>query len=72
MKPKSRVAWAKEAARAHTDLTVFAVIVAILEGGTVSAAAQPDDFKIIRLCQSAQQKCLRRYDQAVDALDRCK
>jgi hypothetical protein len=47
---------------------VFASIVAILEGGTVSANAQPDDFKIIRICQAAQQKALHRYDRACDAL----
>lgn len=62
----------KAVTEAHTDLTVFAAIVAILEGGTVSARAQPDDFKVIALCQRAQQKCLRRYDRAVAALSHIK
>lgn len=59
---------AKAMVQAHTDLNIFAAIVAILEGGTVSADAQPDDFKIIKLCQRAQAKCLRRYDRAHAAL----
>lgn len=58
----------KAVVEAHTDLTVFASIVSILEGGTVSARAQPDDFKIIAMCQRAQQRCLTRYDKARDAL----
>lgn len=58
----------KAAVEAHADLNIFAAVVAILEGGTVSASAQPDDFKVIALCNSAQQKCLRRYDRAIAAL----
>ena len=55
---------AQEMAEAHTDLSVFAAVVALLEGGLLSAGAQPDDFKIIALAKRAQVKCLRRFDRA--------
>ena len=55
---------AQTAARSHSDLNIFAAIVAILEGGCIyrsNATAQ----KIIGICQREQQKLLRDYDQAV-------
>lgn len=55
---------AKAMAQAHTDLNVFGAIVELLEGGLVSADVQPDDFRIIDLAKRAQQRCLRRYDEA--------
>lgn len=55
----------REANAAHTDLNIFAAVVALLEGGLVSSGAQPDDFKIIKLAQQAQARCLRRYDDAM-------
>jgi hypothetical protein len=68
-KPKKTAAqWAKEAAVARSDLNIFAAVVALLEGGTVSADANPDDFAVIKRCQSAQQRCLRRYDRALEKL----
>lgn len=57
----------KEAAKAHSDLNIFYGVVALLEGGTVSADAQPDDFKIIALAKRAAQRCLVRYDRACTA-----
>lgn len=68
MAKKSRKQLIKEAVEARSDLNIFAAVVAILEGSTVSADAQPDDFRIIGMCQRAQQKCLRRYDRALEAL----
>lgn len=55
----------KEAAEAHTNLSIWNVIVAILEGGNLyggrgNVAAQ----RIIRICQAEQQKELARYDDA--------
>ncbi len=67
-KRKTRGDLAEEVAKAHTDLNIFAAIEATLEGGIVSADVQPDDFAIIRICQRAQQRCLRRYDNALAAL----
>lgn len=64
-KPKDASYWATEAARAHTDLNIFAAVVSLLEGGHVSSDVQPFDFRIIRLAQQAQQRCLKRYDDAV-------
>lgn len=72
MKRKSRREIAKEAAQAHTDLNIFYGVIALLEGGTVSSDAQPHDFRIIRICQQAGQKCLARYDRAIEALERIK
>lgn len=68
MKRKSTKELVQDAVEAHSDLNIFGAIIAILEGGTVSARAQPDDFRIINLCQKAQTKCLRRYDRALEAL----
>lgn len=67
---KSLADYAQEAATAHTDLNIFGGIVALLEGGTVSADVQPHDFQIIQICKIAQQQCLHRYDQAIAALNR--
>lgn len=65
---RTKRALIKTAAEAYADLNIFAACVAILEGGTVSADAQPDDFKVIALCLKAQQRCLKRYDRAMAAL----
>ena len=51
-------------ARAHTDLNIFAAVERIMEGGLVSSDSQPDDFKMIRMAQSAQRRCLARYEAA--------
>ena len=61
---KDRDYWIKEYGDAHCDFNIFEAIVAILEGGTVSASVQPDGFRIIHICQAAQSKCLRRMDRA--------
>lgn len=68
--PRAKNEYVKAAVEAHADLNIFAAVVAMLEGGTVSARAQPDDFKVIALCQRAQQRCLRRYDRALAQLER--
>lgn len=64
--------WLKALVEAHTDLNMFAAVVAMLEGSIVSVSAQPDEFKVIALCQKAQLKCLRRYDRALKALTKGK
>lgn len=56
---------AKDAAEAHTNLNLWGVIVAVLEGGTLyggrgNATAQ----RIIKLCHAEQQRELAIYDAA--------
>lgn len=53
-----------EAAEARTDLTIFHAVIAMLEGGTLSARAAPAAGRIIRQCRDAAQTCLVRYDAA--------
>ncbi len=53
----------KRAAEAHTDLCVFAVVVAVLESGSLygsHAAAH----RIITICNREQQRLLDVYDRA--------
>ena len=56
----------KEAAEAHSTLTVFAAVAALLEGGLVYC---PEAYKaadqIIRIANSVQQRMLRKYDREV-------
>ncbi len=63
----------REAARAHSDLNIFASVVTILEGGHIYT---PKSFsaveRIIKICRAEQQKRLREYDRAVDAAERAK
>lgn len=66
---KSRADWLNEMTAAASDLNMFEAVKAIMESGAMSADVQPADFNIIELCQKAQQKCLRRYDRALAALN---
>ena len=59
---------AKDAARAHTDLTIFHAVIAILEGGTIGPASSTDARRIIAHCRNAADPCLRRYDAALSKL----
>lgn len=68
MTPKRQKQLIREAVEAHSDLNIFAAVVAILEGGTMSAGAQPDDFKLIAMSKLAQDRCLARYDRAMGLL----
>jgi len=54
-----------KAVEAHTNLNIFAVIVAILEGGCIygGGTAQTTVSKIVKLCQQEQQRQLRIYDR---------
>lgn len=69
-KRKTRRDLAKDAAEARSDLNIFYGVIALLEGGTVSARSNPHDFKIIDRCRKASEQCLRRYDRAMAALER--
>jgi len=55
-----------EAAVARCDLNVLYGVVALLEGGTMSSECQVAIQRIIATCQREGQKCLRRYDKAID------
>ncbi len=58
----------KEAAHAHSDLNMFAIIVSLLEGGHVyRPESHPAAEKIIKICKAEQQKCLRAHDAAIRA-----
>lgn len=61
----------RDAARAHSDLDTFATVVTILEGGHIyrpESHAAVD--RIIKICLREQQKLLKKYDRAVDAVER--
>jgi hypothetical protein len=51
-----------EAAEAHTNLTMFAAVVALLESGCVCGHSNAAD-KIIGICQAEQQNLLHQYDR---------
>ena len=54
-----------QAAYHHTTLNTFAIIMQILEGGTLyDPKCHSTARKIIKLCHDEQQRQLRRYDAA--------
>lgn len=54
------------AMRAQSELNIFAAIVAILEGGTISGS-NTASARIIKICQAEQQRQLKLMDKAVAA-----
>lgn len=56
----------KEAADAHSDLNIFAAVEALMESSLVSSACFPTEARIVKICQAEIQKCLSRYDRAVE------
>lgn len=59
-----------EAAQAHTDCTVLYGVIALLEGGTVSADIDRDVQRIISICKTTAGRCVRRYDRLRQAAAR--
>lgn len=59
---------AVRAAAAHTDLSLFAAVVALLEHSIQSSAREDASRKIIAIAEAEQQRCLRRYDRALAEL----
>lgn len=53
----------KAAAQAHTDLNIFAAVVALMENSLVSADCHITEQRIVKLCRAEMQRCLARYDQ---------
>lgn len=64
-RPKKQRDWAAEAAVARSDLNTLYGVIAILEGGTVSANCFATTQRIIRACKTESGKCLTRYDHAI-------
>lgn len=64
--PKTIRDHAKDAAAARTNLTIFHAVIAILEGGTITAPADRDAQRIIELCKTARGKQLRLMDRALE------
>ena len=55
---------AAKVARAHTDLTIFYAVIAMLEGGTLGPDVNTDASRIIAACKRAAGRCLVRMDAA--------
>lgn len=59
---------ARAAAEAHTNLTMFASVVSLLDGGHIYGPPPASVQTIIRLCHREQQRYLRAYDEAIAKL----
>lgn len=57
--------WAREASVARCDLNTLYGVIAILEGGTISAECHRTTHRIIAACKAESANCLRRYDAAL-------
>lgn len=54
-----------DATEAHSDLNLFASIVALLESGLNHSPTYAAAERIISICKREQDKCLRRFDAAM-------
>jgi hypothetical protein len=61
--PRKSRALVKEASQAHCDLNIFYAVIAILEGGTLSAERHDAVRRIITICKSESAKCLTKFDR---------
>jgi len=59
---------AKRAAIARSDLNILYGVIALLEGGTISANREATVSKIIKLCKAESARCLVDYDKNMVAL----
>lgn len=66
-KIKTRADYIKAAAKAHTDLNIFHAVIALMEGGLLSAECQTAEFEIVARCKREAGKYLDRYDTAINA-----
>ena len=55
----------KDAAEAHSNLTVYGAVISILEGGCIHGGRYKDSNRIIKIAKEAMQKELILYDAAV-------
>lgn len=61
----------KNAAKAHTTLTVFGAVQALLEGGTIHGGKEGGErtaLRIIKMCEAEMQRQLKRYDRHLAAI----
>lgn len=63
--PNTTRCYAKAAAEARTNLTIFYAVIAMLEGGTITTSAERDAQRVIAICRSASAKQLRLMDRAL-------
>lgn len=61
---KSRQKDIELTANALSTLNTFGILMSILEGGHIRAPSYAAGNKIIKICKSEMQKCLRDYDKA--------
>lgn len=69
---KARACEAEKAANALANLTVFAAVAAMLEGGTITADCSAASGRIIRACRTEQDRQLRAYDKHMEAVNDAK
>ena len=68
--PAETVSHAKKAARALSDLHVFSAVIALMESSLVSSDCHTAEGRIVTICKTETQKCLARYDKALEQLTR--
>lgn len=56
---------AHTAAKALSDLNIFYGVIALLEGGTITADSDRGAQKIIKVCKQEARACLARYDHNI-------
>lgn len=61
---------AKEAAKAKSELYVFAAVVGALENGTIRHPAEKGALRIIKIAKEEQQKALARMDRHLHAIEK--
>ena len=66
--PQDQAQALRDAARAHTDLHIFAMIQDLCEGSFVSSKSLSAAWKIISVCRSQRLICCDRYDRHERAL----
>ena len=54
----------RDASQAHCDLNILYGVIALLEGGTMSAKTYKSVQRIISICKIESGRCLTRYDRA--------
>lgn len=59
----------RAAITAHTNLNVFAAVVAILEGGVIYGGDNAAARKIIAICKKEQERQLAKFDAALIRLE---
>lgn len=64
-KPRTLKDYIDDAAKARSDLNIFYAVIAVLEGGTLSADSDRYAQTIIARCKVASQDCLERMDRAI-------